>query len=54
MSRTVAEHTRTAELLDRLRQQPSDLLRVQDQLRTTIRDSQRDLDSLARSSNVSR
>ncbi len=43
-----AEHTRSVELLDRLRQQRTDLLRAQDQLRTTFRDSQRDLDSASR------
>jgi len=43
-----AEHTRTAELLERLRHQRTALLNTQAQLRTTIRDSQDDLDTAPR------
>jgi conjugative relaxase-like TrwC/TraI family protein len=49
-----AEHTRTIELLDRLRQQRTDLLRVQDQLRATVRDSEHDLNSASRWSRARR
>lgn len=49
-----AEHTRAAELLDGLRQQRTDLLNTQAQLRTTIRDSKHDLDNASRWSRARR
>jgi len=49
-----AEHTHTAQLLERLRQQRNDLLRAQDQLRTTVRDNQHDLNSASRWSRARR
>ena len=49
-----AEHTQAAELLARLRRQRTDLLRAQDQLRTTIRDSRQHLDSTSRWSRTRR
>ncbi|TAL16146.1 MAG: conjugative relaxase [Frankiales bacterium] len=49
-----AAHTQAAKLLDRLRQQRTALLNDQAQLRTTIRDSQHDLDSASRWSRARR